>query len=362
MECRTRGFLDVQAGVVAAAVDHADLARQVEPEAAEEVAFGRVQAPELLDEETVLLRQVVEAVEEYGSAFSLRAAICSGDGPCHRQCLCLLMKIDGKGDKMYTFQLKSLSMKFKEYIDRVHVFTVSQLVENCGMSGSTAKTTLKRAVAAGQVERARRGVYVSKAGRFAAAEVDSFELVSSIDPNAVVSFHSALEAHGVAHNVGSVCQFRSASIKSAFEYSGVLYVSFPLTNDLPTQSVRGRGGLRTVVTTREQTIVDCLNHPDRCGGIEEALMSISLFPYIDAEALKKVVSGKSASLAARAGWLLEQKASKWRIPSDVLDEFDEMAKGGPFKLDKDSTESHGWSRRWKLCLPEKEGEIEKWLL
>ena len=263
---------------------------------------------------------------------------------------------------MYPFLLESLSMKFKEYIDRTHVFTVSQLAESCGISDSSVKTTLRRAAAAGQIERARRGVYVSKSGRFAAAEVDPFELVSSIDPKAVISFHSALEAHGVAHNVESVCQFRSASIKSAFEYSGVSYVPFPPANGIPTQSVRGRGGLRTTVTTREQTIVDCLSHPDRCGGIEEALMSISLFLYIDAEALKKVVSGKSASLAARTGWLLEQKAVKWRIPSDVLDELEGMARGGPFKLDKDSTESRGWSRRWRLCLPEEEEEIGKWLL
>ncbi len=263
---------------------------------------------------------------------------------------------------MYSFPLKSLSMKFKEYIDRTHVFTVFQLAESCGMSDSSAKTTLRRAVAAGQIERARRGVYVSKSGRFAAAEIDSFELVSSIDPKAVISFHSALEAHGVAHNVGSVCQFRSASIKSAFGYSGVSYIPFPLANNLPSQSMRGRGDLRTTVTTREQTIVDCLSHPDRCGGIEEALMSISLFPYVDAEALKELVSDKSASLAARTGWLLERKANKWRIPSDVLDEFEKMAKGGPFKLDKDSTESRGWSRRWRLCLPEKEEEVGEWLL
>lgn len=50
---------------------------------------------------------------------------------------------------MYPFPLKSLSMKFKECIDRTHVFTVSQLAESCGMSDSSAKTTLRRAVAAG---------------------------------------------------------------------------------------------------------------------------------------------------------------------------------------------------------------------
>lgn len=274
----------------------------------------------------------------------------------------VLTKNNGKVDKMYSFPLKSLSMKFKEYIDRTHVFTTSQLIESCEMSESSMKTTLRRAIAAGQIERVRRGVYVSKSGRFTAVEVDSFELVSAIDAQAVVSFHSALEIHGVAHNVGSTCQFRSASIKSAFEYSDILYAPFPPANDLPTQSVRGRDGLRTVVTTREQTIVDCLNHPDRCGGIEEALMSASLFPYVDVEVLKELVSVQSASLAARTGWLLEQKADQWRISLDMLDEFEEMAKGGPFRLDKDSTESRGWSRRWKLCLPEEEEELEKWLL
>ena len=60
--------------------------------------------------------------------------------------LYLLTKIVGKVDKMYPFLLESLSMKFKEYIDRTHVFTVSQLAENCGISDSSVKTTLRRAV------------------------------------------------------------------------------------------------------------------------------------------------------------------------------------------------------------------------
>ncbi len=99
---------------------------------------------------------------------------------------------------------------------------------------------LRRAVDVGLIERARRGVHVSKSGQFATAEIDSFELLFAIDPNAVVSFHSALEAHGIAHNVGDdACQFRSAAIKSAFAYSGISYAPFPPAKGIPTQSVRG---------------------------------------------------------------------------------------------------------------------------
>ena len=253
-------------------------------------------------------------------------------------------------------------MKFKDYIERTHVFTNPQLVEGCGLSGSSAKTMLRRAVEAGRIERVRRGLYVSKTGRFTGSGVDPFELVSTLDADAALSFHTALEAHGVAHNIGSTCQFRSAAVKGRFEYSGIAYVPFPFTEGLSVQRLRKGGGLRIAVTTREQTIVDCLNHPERCGGLEEALMSVSLLPYIDPDALLGLVARGSASLAARAGWLLEQKAGDWRIPDDVLGRLEEMAGGGPHKLDKDSGRSQGWSRRWKLCLPVSGEEARKWVL
>jgi predicted transcriptional regulator of viral defense system len=261
-----------------------------------------------------------------------------------------------------TFRLKSLSMKFRDYIERTHVFTNQQLVESCTLSAASVKTVLKRAVEAGSVERVRRGLYVSRAGGFAVSDVDPFELVSALDAEAVLSFHSALEAHGIAHNVSSTCQFRSAAVKGSFEYSGIAYVPFAFTESAPMQKLRGRSGLRITATTREQTIIDCLNHPERCGGMEEALMSISLFPYIDTNALLGLVSEDSASLAARVGWLLEQKADDWRIPGEALEKLSRMTNAGPYKLDKNSRRSQGWSRRWKLCLPAYEEEVKRWVL
>ena len=273
----------------------------------------------------------------------------------------LLIIINRNLDRLYLFSLKSVTMKFRDYIERRHVFTAAQLAADSGLSESSIQTMLRRAIDAGQVERVRRGVYVSKVGRHADAGVDAFELVSALDSSAVLSFHTALEAHGVAHNVSAVCQFRSCTVKSPFGHADIAYRPYPCKGDLPAQAIRRRDNLRVLVTTREQTIIDCLEHPDRCGGIEEALRSLSLFPYVDAEILEGLASARSASLAARTGWLLEQKADSWRVPPAVLGAFEGMAKGGPFRLDKDSTESLGWSRRWRLCLPASEGELRSWL-
>ena len=263
---------------------------------------------------------------------------------------------------MSPFPIELVSMKFRDYIEQTHAFTNQQLAEGCALSKSSAKTTLRRAVEAGRIERVRRGLYVSKTGRFSVAGVDPFELVAALDDEAIFSFHSALEAHGVAHNIGSTCQFRSVTVKGSFEYSGVTYVPFPVEEGFSAQKLRGKNGLRIAVTTREQTIVDCLNHPERCGGMEEALMSVSLFPYIDADALLDLIAEGSASLAARAGWLLEQKAKDWRISDDVLKELGKLTDGGPYKLDKNSEKSQGWSRRWKLCLPASKEEVRNWVL
>lgn len=253
-------------------------------------------------------------------------------------------------------------MKFRDYIEQTHVFTNSQLSDVCGLSASSAKTMLRRAVEMGRIERVRRGLYVSKIGRFAAGGVDPFELVSALDDSAVLSFHSALEAHGVAHNVDTTCQFRSTNVKEHFEYSNVMYLPFSFAEGLSTQKLRRKDGAKVVVTTREQTIVDCFNHPERCGGMEEALMSMSLFPYIDPDTLLSLVAEESASLAARVGWFLEHKASNWHITDDTLRELKKMVNGGPYRLDKDSGSSQGWSSRWKLCLPASKEEVVAWVL
>lgn len=267
-----------------------------------------------------------------------------------------------KVDKMYYFPIQYISMKYRDYIERHHAFTVEQLKVHCDIAISSMKTTLKRSLEAGQIKRVRRGVYVSNIGRFADSRVDAAELVMAIDNEAVLSYHSALEIYGVAHNVSSVCQFRSHLIKSMFLYSGITYKPFSYSSVVLEQSVQERENLAVLVTTKEQTVIDCLEYPDRAGGIEEVIMSLTLFPYLDVTKLIELVSTRSASLAARVGWLLEQKAHDWRVSPNALNELEQFAQGGPFRLDKNSLRSRGWSKRWKLCLPVDEEEIAQWVL
>ncbi|HIS40853.1 MAG TPA: hypothetical protein IAC12_08515 [Candidatus Aphodovivens avistercoris] len=93
------------------------------------------------------------------------------------------------------------------------MFTVKDLLE-AASSKAAAKQQLKLAAASGAVERVRRGLYVSKARSFASKSVDPFEVIAALDSDAVLSYLSAPEAHGVAHNIGFEHHFRTTKARA----------------------------------------------------------------------------------------------------------------------------------------------------
>lgn len=250
-------------------------------------------------------------------------------------------------------------MKFKEYIETHQVFTVDDAYSVA--SRASARTLLGRALDSGRIERVRRGVYVSKTGKFAGESPDPFRVLSTVDPNAVVSYHSALVAHGVAHSVSFECTFRSNAIRTPFEYGGVRYVPFDDGDRPLTQTVRARAYGSAIATTREQTLVDSLTRPARSGGSEEAVRSCSAFPYVDSETLLALLRKSPAAVAARIGWLLEAKAADWNVSESMLEELESLLGRGPARLDPSARENRGWVGRWKLYLPEEESEVRAWI-
>ena len=252
-------------------------------------------------------------------------------------------------------------MKFSEYINEHHVFSTKELLEEAD-SKAAAKQQLKEAVAKGTVTRVRRGLYVSNAPRFAGSGVNPYEIVSALDPNAVLSYHSALEAHGIAHNVGFECHFRTDMAKSPFSFGGIRYRPHPAREGTLRQRVRGRALGPVYVTTREQTAFDCLKHPEWSGGIEETIRSLSALPYLDAGKAAELALSDSASMAARVGWLLEAKSEEWRVPPETVELLRTASAKVTSKLDKKAPSNFGWSKKWNMCLPDAEEKVVSWVM
>ena len=250
-------------------------------------------------------------------------------------------------------------MKFTRYISTHHAFSTSDLLSAMDAPNS-AEDQLRRAVRAGSVERVRRGLLVSNFGRYEDEPIDPASVVMAADPMAVLSYHSALEYYGVAHNVGFVCRFRSDVMKSPFSFRGIDYEPHgPAANVKAKEMMGGSGGRR--ITTREQTLVDCLKKPSLAGGVEELLRGVSAFSYLDLCELLELVESSSASTVSRVGWLLEEKAEDWHVEEDLLSRLESRLGRGPYRLGHPRTGKSGWSARWRLLLPEENDEVEKWI-
>jgi len=246
----------------------------------------------------------------------------------------------------------------QEYLGTNQVFTADDF-RRAFPDSVTDRNLLTRAVLAGQVDRPKRGLYVSKTGQFSHTQPSPLDVAAKATGDAVFCYLSALQIHGVLHNVAFRTQFYTARKIASFEYAGQSYQAIRLPNTAPqTQSILAPTGRRYAVTTREQTLIDCLDRLALAGGPENALRSISGFRHIDIDVVLEIAAGRSSSLRARLGWVLQIQAEPWRVPQEVLLELAGSLSCGPhyFSSAVEPRDSY-WVSEWRLYLPYPEMEM-----
>lgn len=202
---------------------------------------------------------------------------------------------------------------------------------------STVRNRLLKAGRSGLLDVVVPGVYASRVGYLRQQPPDPLLLASKLTPDAVISHHSALEAHGVAHSV-----FRRHTVLAygrgrKVTYRDQEFVRLPApaglahaTHDAFTTQVRRDRSL-VRVTSRERTLVDCLAQPKWSGGLEELLRSVGSFPSLNVEALLEYLDVLgSPSLVARTAWVLFSAPDLWRLTDEDRAEFRKRIVRGPF--------------------------------
>jgi predicted transcriptional regulator of viral defense system len=254
----------------------------------------------------------------------------------------------------------------QSYLEEHHVFSLDAFKSEMG-EGRTSYNLLLRAVKRGLVDRVMRGVYVSHAGRFSQTEPDPYLVAAEVSEDVVMVYHSALELHGLAHSPSRRVQFASSRTVTRFSYRDFTFERYEhpkaLSSSGAVQSTalvrRPEGVVR--VTTRERTLVDCVNRLDLSGGLEEVSRSLAAFPYVDASNVLAYLSElRSPTAVARTGWFLEQRAREWYVLAEALEEMLAMLGRGPYYLTR-SHEAGRWVPSWRLYLPLNAEDVERWV-
>jgi predicted transcriptional regulator of viral defense system len=252
-------------------------------------------------------------------------------------------------------------MRFTDFITTNQVFTTTDLLSSTS-NPSSARVALSRAVKSGRVLKVRTGLYVSQSGRFQDVKADPYLIARTFRPDAVYAYHSALDLHGLAHSISNLTQFMSHSQPTAFTFEGMSYKSLPAKPEALTETLTANAFGSVQVTTREQTLVDCMARIGSSGGAEEVLRSFAGLPYADVDSILLCLKNYPPVVAARIGWYLEANQERWSVPDEALATLEELIpKQASYKLDPTYKRFVSYSSRWNLNIPVSTDEIRDWL-
>ncbi|MGH9316311.1 MAG: type IV toxin-antitoxin system AbiEi family antitoxin domain-containing protein [Thermoanaerobaculia bacterium] len=263
-------------------------------------------------------------------------------------------------------------MKVLDFLAGHPVFTrgefLAALRAQTPKSSQTADSHLRRYLRAGRIGRVKQGVFVAVGpGETAAtSSVDFLLVVSRLAPDAVLGYHTALEAHGYAQSVYERLYFLTRRKTKPLTFRGRRFmpVAVPLAlqrkgmADVSTTELERRG-LPCRVTSLERTAVDVLDRPDLAGGLEEVWRSLGGIPLLDlSEVLRYVRLRARATLAAKVGLFLDQHREQFSVPANALDALRALRPRRPHYMDRS-----GQGRlvaSWNLMAPPPlvEGEWE----
>lgn len=246
-------------------------------------------------------------------------------------------------------------VSFTHFAQSTPLFTLKQAREGYAKDehSRSVLNMLYRLKRQGRVRQITNAVY---SGAFSASPPNRYLVPSALREDAVVSFHSALEWHGVANQVFRTVYYFSSRPRKDVTFDNVTYHRVA-----PPRALRGDhhklfqtqlGADHVLVTERERSFVDCLLFPDYSGGAEELDKSLGMFPSFAFDAaLEYLKLLRKPWLYSRLGFLLDRHADKLFFRREVRDRFlRKLPRGVAYLGDK--RPGGRWVPAWRLMVPD----------
>jgi len=234
-------------------------------------------------------------------------------------------------------------------IQQKRVFTKQDIVNITG-DVRRAESVLLSYQKRSYIQKIRRDMYCALNLATHLPEADRFEIVCSIQPEAYIAYHSALEFHGLAQQLWYDVQVAVLRPFTPFQFSEATYL--PIVNKCSAgiEEPLFRRGVR--VTNLERTIVDCIIRMDLCGGGEEFIHCIEAIRPLRSNMLVDVLEAYDTPVVyQKVGCVLDVL----QLPIDnyepVLQLCQEKA-GRAVNLLTQKENSNSYQSKWKLYIPE----------
>ncbi len=234
---------------------------------------------------------------------------------------------------------------------KLRIFTFEELSEVLKGKLKSVQGLLARYKQQGWIVSIRRNTYCMVDIASKQPVCDKYEIGSHLSPTACISYHTALEFHGLAHQPFNVVFVKSLSRFNSFAFDDFNYTYCRQTKDvIGVMNPKGNPYVR--VTDIESTLLDCFDRIDRAGGIEELLHCMESIVMLDEEKIIHYLEeyGK-AFLYQKTGYLLERIKEQANL-SDTLIELCLTKGTKSVKWLTNDEESDTFVSKWRMYVPQ----------
>ena len=257
-------------------------------------------------------------------------------------------------------------MAFRDLLQTKTVFRkedIPRYVDKPDNNGKKAyRTLLDYHVRKGNITVLRKGLY---AGIPAGVDPDSFIpdpllVAANMTDDAVLGYHTALEAHGRAHSVFNQYFYLSkkspelSTVRST-RFRRVRHRSSLLKADMTDFGVVSiyRSGEEIRVTGFERTLVDCFDNPRYCGSWEEIWTSLELIEFFDTDdVLEYLRLLDNRTTAAKVAYFLDENRERLMVDEVCFEQLEQLCPKQPHYLDRTVKGNAELQPRWNLIVPE----------
>ena len=251
------------------------------------------------------------------------------------------------------------------------VFTTADAQAAAGGSRHRVNKMLARLSDKRWVLRLRRGLYLIlpfEAGVEGAYSVHPFRIVPHLATPYALAYWTALHHYGYTEQIpGTIFVATTAGRAAATLVIKELGLTYRFVTLAPFKFFGQHRlwieGQEIVITDRAKTVVDCLDHPEHCGGIVEAakglyesLTSGDVSPQLLTEYAGRM---QNRAIFKRLGYLAELL----RLPvGDEIERWQAALSAGYSRLDPLAGDHGPYDSRWQLRLNRTPADLTDWLV
>lgn len=234
---------------------------------------------------------------------------------------------------------------------KLRIFTLEELSQALNGKLKSVEGLLARYKQQGWIMSIRRNTYCMVDIASKLPVCDKYEIGSHLSPTACISYHTALEFHGLAHQPFNEVLVKSLSRFNSFSFEDVNYTYCRQTKDI-IGMMTPKGNPYVRVTDIEGTLLDCFDRIDRAGGIEELLHCMEAVVLLNEEKIIGYLEKyNKAFLYQKTGYLLERIKEQAHL-SDFLIELCRTKGTKSVKWLTNDEESDIFVNKWRMYVPQ----------